>query len=118
MNIDLKQLTDCELIERAALAAALGKPYEWGGWPDPKKPAFINEQNDIVFFDPLTDDGDALRLAIKLDMALDLDEHPRATTPWAESMWADFPPAEDKAAAVRRCIVSAAAALADNQGKV
>lgn len=98
------------LLEDAARAA--GIELVWSTEPD----LHPRRKDSYATWNPLTDDGDALRLAIALDMALDLDEHPRATTPWAdESMWAPFPTTEDKAANVRRCIVRAAAALADQQ---
>jgi hypothetical protein len=93
-------MTDKELLELAAKAAGLEvvtpTMLKYGQW------------------NPLTDDGDALRLAVKLDMSVDVDfyesssyayasDSPRV---WAVEVWRD-----DKCAATRRAITRAAAEI-------
>lgn len=96
--------TDRELLELAAKAA--GIPYKalphsgscWGKW------------------DPLNDDSDALRLAVKLSMSVDIDEHEDSTYAYAGDqprvyameLWQG-----NKDAATRRAIVRAAAAIGE-----
>jgi hypothetical protein len=63
-------MTDRELLELAAKAA--GMPHQWcDAWNTMAKP----RPDGGFFFDkvwnPLTDDGDALRLAVKLRIAVD-----------------------------------------------
>jgi len=57
-------MTDKELLELAAKAAGLTN--WWDGWHDEGR-----ETGD--YWNPLTDDGDALRLAVKLDMDIVFD---------------------------------------------
>jgi hypothetical protein len=57
-------MTDKELLELAAKAAGYKRKYyeylgEWG---------MIDDDPDSGWWNPLTDDGDALRLAVKLRM--------------------------------------------------
>lgn len=97
-------MTDQELLELAAKAA--GVHVQWkevygrfachehdGGWG--------------AFFDPLTDDGDALRLAVKLRMELGFEGD---NVVFADGNFSEFL-SEDPAAATRRAIVRAAAFL-------
>ena len=60
-------MTDRELLERAAKAAGI----EHGGWLD-YHPRFHNGCFLVkgTPWNPLTDDGDALRLAVKLSMQI------------------------------------------------
>jgi hypothetical protein len=98
-------MTDRELLERAA--RTIGLTLVWSTEPDmPPRRA-----DTYDYWTPLTDDGDAFRLMVKLQMTVEADEHPRATIPWQESAWAPFPLVEDADATVRRCIVLAAAML-------
>jgi hypothetical protein len=97
-------MTDRELLERAAKAA--GVEYEnllsHGKW------------------NPLTDDGDALRLAVELSLTVDIG-HSRYTEVWgypgkdtqceAVEVQEPFKGAENVGAATRRAIVRAAAAM-------
>ena len=57
--------TDLELLELAAKAAGIFEMLEWFE----KENCFVK---DNVVWNPLTDDGDALRLAVKLKLALDI----------------------------------------------
>lgn len=57
--------TDRELLELAAKAAGID------GWLDPNETLFIRAKDDAhgcAIWNPLTDDGDALRLAVDLDI--------------------------------------------------
>ena len=97
-------MNDRELLEFAAKAAEIDVHT-------------IEDADGVVHWDgwkPLTDDGDALRLAVKLDMSVDVDfyesssyayagDSPRV---WAVELWRD-----DKGAATRRAIVRAAAEI-------
>ena len=84
-------MTDRELLEAAAKAA--GHDLNWSGTD-----CWLSEEGESVkHWSPLTDDGDALRLAVKLKMIVDCDDEP--SNP-------------DRYAAARRAIVRAAAALA------
>jgi hypothetical protein len=94
-----------DLTARAARAA--GIELLWSSEPDLKP----RRKDTMQTFAPLDDDGDAFRLMVQLQMTVEADEHPRATTHWAESVWAPFPLVEDTAATIRRCIVGAAASL-------
>ena len=99
--------TDRELLELAAKAAGIpwveGGPSRmgWAGW------------------NPLTDDGDALRLAVKLDIDLireSLDDVPSTPTHVKAQSWdLEFSASEalgdDPYAATRRAIVRAAAEI-------
>ena len=58
-------MTDRELLELAAKVA--GIEGEWMQDEDGGMPYLHNWENGCVF-DPLTDDGDALRLAVKLNL--------------------------------------------------
>ena len=63
-------MTDRELLEMSAEAAG----FEWRWYVAPVGQLFQIKQRDIwVFWTPLTDDGDALRLAVKLDFRIDVD---------------------------------------------
>jgi len=63
----MTEQTDRELLEMAAKAA--GIRIEWDGPPDKWQPMYY-EGKTYHAFDPLTDDGDALRLAVKLEIDL------------------------------------------------
>lgn len=90
-------MTDRELLEMAAKAANYPANYE---------------TSLGRFWNPLTDDGDALRLAVKLNMAVDI----RKGEPWTDAVAACGLNCRehhngDPSAATRRAIVRAAAAI-------
>jgi hypothetical protein len=101
-------MTDKELLELAAKAA--GYKIELWGSPDycshrTSPVAFINADKRLwEEWNPLTDDGDALRLAVRLKL---LDEHAGFTYVLAEEHLLTA----DKDAATRRAIVRAAAEI-------
>jgi hypothetical protein len=108
-------MTEKELLEMAAKAAGYvshGYGELFGGSPC----LYLQEADFTGMWAPLTDDGDALRLAVKLDMSVDVDfyesssyayasDSPRV---WAVEVWRD-----DKCAATRRAITRAAAAIGE-----
>jgi len=97
-------MTDKELLELAAKAA--NQPIEF---TDGVPVAFIKD--GVVFppWNPLTDDGDALRLAALLEIDLEFDGHK------VRALTGEFAAREesgsDRCAAIRRAIVRAAAAI-------
>ena len=103
-------MTDCELLELAAKSAGI-----------PIKPDFAERydyyMSDKLMWSPLTDDGDALRLAVKLRIqvtpgtynkdefsAYNGERHAEAHEWYA-------PGVQDECAATRRAIVRAAAEI-------
>ncbi|MDB5975195.1 MAG: hypothetical protein JWR07_1955 [Nevskia sp.] len=116
--------SDRELLEKAAKAA--GYNYTEFAAPDELSPdgwgfvRFLKGQH-VVFWNPLTDDGDALRLAVKLHMRVEISEQDQATTAFVpgavQGYGCDFS-AGGKEAATRRAITwAAAAALGEQQSK-
>lgn len=115
--------TDRELLEWAAKAAEL---KEWG-WMADTLTHVVN--NQFVFWEPLTDDGDALRLAVKCRIELDhshaQDQHRYvcASRRGCEMMYAPVSAVEEiedegqTLAATRRAIVRAAASIGQQKGE-
>jgi hypothetical protein len=118
------QMTDRELLERAAQAA--GYKVRWHHiWE-----CFVHDQPNIIsgkdrhIWVPLEDDGDTLRLAVKLDISI----RQKFAMVIAEYPWVDEEfnnrkvlcegVLDDRYAATRRAVVRAAVATADNQGGV
>lgn len=92
--------SDRELLEMAAKAIGLTLRYNYLGWRDANQP-----------WNPLTDDGDALRLAVKLDISL-LGDFPQNIVVVAFDARRIIEKYDgDKYAATRRAIVRAAAAI-------
>ena len=117
-------MTDRELIEKAARAAGktLGS-FADGGEAD--RYGECAAWDGLDWWNPLADDGDALRLAVKLRLDISIfhdgsvcvsattDEDPFGVE-LADEMAADH--RGDSCAATRRAIVRAAAAVADAAG--
>jgi hypothetical protein len=94
-------MTDREMLELAAKAA--------GEWPSPEPFEHV-----LSRWNPLTDDGDALRLAVKLDLQI----HPSGDEIWVSNPAASLAEdvvfetyRDDPYAATRRAIVRAAAII-------
>ena len=89
------KMTDRELLELAAKAAGIECEIEGfsGG-----RCFGTNQYNEIVF-DPLADDGDALRLAVKLELEMYFGDDEDGT-----SVHVGYAAAPDSAAMVRYCI--------------
>ena len=87
-------MTDRELLEYAAKAAGMDIEWQPCGW--------AHDNNTGCEWNPLTDDGDALRLAVKLSLLCDHDVQYAPVNVWE---------GEDPYAATRRAIVRAAAEM-------
>ena len=97
-------MNDKELLELAAKAAGYDKTRtcvdEWF-W-------VLTDDNDWHPWNPLSDDGDALRLAVKLSLLFDLPEiYESVRALYYEELNNDLRPSE----ATRRAIVRAAAEI-------
>ena len=99
-------MNDKELLELAAKAARLPEC----GWMGP---VFVYvKDNAFVDWDPLTDDGDALRLAVKLSMSLEKVVSSRGSA-WIADHRAEEVVGTDSSATARRAIVRAAASIGE-----
>ena len=110
-------MQDRELLELAAKAAGLnfhGHRADHGN-------CYVSTTGDIddwFVWSPLTDDGDALRLAVRLELCIEFgsceDDAPVVYCGRAMDRrdWPRYPNFPDSGAATRRAIVRAAAALA------
>lgn len=117
-------MTDIELVEMAAKAAGIKYDQE-SAKPHPKSDMWFGlwllfdrepSEYDRRYWNPLADDGDALRLAVKLGMVVYIDTHPEGrkcteakSETFAEGGIAIFNHGSDPYAATRRAIVLAAA---------
>lgn len=107
-------MTDRELLERAAKAAGLAE-FQYIN----NRPAYRFQRTgmqDWKPWNPLTDDGDALRLAVKLQLSIHTCDAAESMSSWAcsaEPMYVDESEShgDDPYAATRRAIVRAAAAI-------
>ena len=99
-------MTDQELLERAAKAAGID-----GFWVD----AGLNVGSNAtpILWNPLTDDGDALRLAVKLHMDFTLSGRHAAVAQAGINAIGQECCNGDPEAATRRAIVRAAAAIGE-----
>lgn len=107
---------DRELLEQAAKAAGI----KWTKWCDinngslqvPKDPV-PESANPFHYWNPLTDDGDALRLAVKLGLLFKymIDRYELFMRFYCEELDNDLKPSE----ATRRAIVRAAAEIGKEQ---
>ena len=107
-------MTDRELLELAAKAAGMEvrKPMKYRDELESKD----QNTNEFFWWAPLTDDGDALRLAVKLKMSVNyLEAHPKGYEPARVSINNGYGIVEvihnDPYAATRRAIVRAAAEI-------
>ena len=102
-------MTDKELLSLAAKAARL-EPNGVYGW---------KYEGDDCIWNPLTDDGDALRLAVKLKMNVEIDfdrvDVWLTSNETTEYLY-DNPEPTDPYAATRRAIVRAAAEIGRSMG--
>ena len=95
-------MTDRELLELAAKAIGLPEC----GWMGP---AFVYvKDNTFIDWDPLTDDGDALRLAVKLSLDIHVDSNLTEVIYLDATTEAHL---NDPYAATRRAITRAAAEI-------
>ena len=99
-------MTDRELLELAAKAVGM----KWGG------DEFYDKHGPLCGWNPLNDDGDALRLAVKLEIELSsaYDAGMNAYAGYSiddDMKYVIEPTGEDRYAATRRAIVRAAAEI-------
>ena len=103
-------MNDRELLKLSAKAAGIDARYS-----EEYNQFFVD--NDVIgsFFvwNPLTDDGDALRLAVKLELEICFNNQEEGTTVWCPAIgdWLPEPHNDDPYAATRRAIVRAAAEI-------
>jgi hypothetical protein len=103
--------TDKELLELAAKAAGYDTLGFWH-----EKLGYLWD-GEVWSFDPLEDDGDALRLAVKLGLTVRMSKHKHATEVWGVDEWGTIGYQEhkgDPSKATRRAIVRAAAEIGEN----
>ena len=102
-------MTDRELLELAAKAAEICIAWDFDG----PELATKDGRSTSFTWNPLTDDGDALRLAVKLRMNLNREETWGLTSAWCEGLDSGFgfDHNDDPYAATRRAIVRAAAEI-------
>lgn len=107
--------TDKEMLELAARAVDIETNKAGDG-----NQTYCYDRRDCVYknWDPLNNDGDALRLAVDLDIDLsfDADNGTIQAAYWINSMnfaWKEELTVGDKHAATRRAIVRAAAAIGE-----
>ena len=111
-------MSDRELLELAAKAAGIDYKHDNADWKHDDHCAFW-DYDDLCTcgarWNPLTDDGDALRLAVKLRMRVDMAEGDEwiCVNNWATEYYLAVtdPYATDPLAATRRAIVRAAAEI-------
>jgi hypothetical protein len=103
---------DRELMTRAAKAADLAI----GGW-NASHGGFATREYEMAssgYWNPLADDGDALRLAVRLGLQIVTSgTNVMQATDYRTGAYGDAPIGESRYAATRRAIVSAAASLAE-----
>lgn len=110
--------TDKELLELAAKAAGIEHP---GGDHSIANDGRLWDCNGLRWWNPLTDDGDALRLAVKLELSQLFDSMPDGLIveigiPWHDTLFNTIftePIGKDKYSATRRAIVRAAASIGE-----
>lgn len=108
--------TDRELLELAA--KAVGIELKWGVEAAGEYPYYTLPRTGFYLvhhaWNPLLDDGDALRLAVKLRMSVDCDDYANMVMVYTAGGASSFDEAiedNDPYAATRRAIVCAAAEI-------
>lgn len=101
-------MTERELLELAAKAAGIELDFSVRG---DNPPYYVNERGGHSSFNPLTDDGDALRLAVKLGMEVWQSATDSAAIADLLEKPSREPHEADPYAATRRAIVRAAAEI-------
>jgi len=108
-------MTDRELLELAAKAAGMKlDKWKWYNTLTPKFVLMVNDEPTSNWWNPLTDDGDALRLAVKLKMGISIPVHRTIKADVITFLNCNVSAREegdDPYAATRRAIVRAAAEI-------
>lgn len=109
-------MSDREMLELAAKAA--GYDFRWGDierfgndFVDCTDLAYIVDGASLVYWDPLADDGDALRLAVKLRLEFEWWKNGISANHASTPVMPIEHVGDDPCAATRRAIVRAAAEL-------
>ncbi len=112
-------MTDRELLEKAAKAAGLGEVWYLDGSDTPYVgPRYeIGQPVRYSTFQPLTDDGDALRLAVRLALNVAPSGTYTAVNRFGRNEFVSESFGADPYAATRRAIVRAAASIGESHGK-
>jgi len=101
-------MIDRELLEKAAKAAGIIVDFQCTQWGK------FWAGTEVGFWNPFTDDGDALRLAHGLNVPVSIDISKGLTTVSSWDFEIDEPHGNDPLAATRRAIVRAAAAIGES----
>lgn len=102
-----KELSDRELLKLAAKAAGI-KGIVVGS----AAPSVLYESDGVaIYWDPLTNDGDALRLAVKLGLLVDADVDSAYCCTGSFEVSEEYATSTNPYAAIRRAIVRAAAEI-------
>lgn len=113
MTPTTKPMDDRELLELAA--KAYRDPSVKPGQPEFTRWIGHNEDlgcDVLVPWNPLTDDGDALRLAVKVNLHFSALNHSAIASHDSSLVYVQIEYGDDKCAATRRAIVRAAAEIA------
>ncbi len=109
-------MDDRTLLELAAKAAGLVNASYFAGTDKYKEGVWFDYEFGRACFNPLTDDGDALRLAVKLRLEIDIHHTGIAVrTPTGVKILIYAEDNPDACAATRRAIVRAAAAIGESK---
>lgn len=110
--------TDREMLELAAKAAGVESAICYDAYPEDGFPTAYAKVGKGKYWNPLTDDGDALRLAVKLSMRISIGDagvmaYYDGVKYAFDSCYLEYHSdgRQTKAEATRRCIVSAAAEI-------
>jgi hypothetical protein len=106
-------MTDRELLEKAAKAAGMNL-HEYGG---AFYTHYVDHRDSCASWNPLTDDGDALRLAVKLRLCLFLEIPRIGIGPMLNGPEVYVDDGDDEMAATRRAITRAAASLGEQHDR-
>jgi len=102
-------MTDRELLELAAKAAGIESLW----WTKDSNKLFQRNGGEQKPWNPLTDDGDALRLAVKLGLFIQINSGSATAWKWRGENWYEQASdnADDMSATTRRAITRAAAEI-------
>jgi hypothetical protein len=117
-------MTDREVLELAAKAAGFGDPQIcWTESEYPPKSGkqgalwnYVGHMDTAELWNPLTDDGDALRLAVQLGLFIQINSGSATAWKWRGENWYEQASdnADDMSATTRRAITRAAAEIGRN----
>lgn len=114
-------MSDRELLELAAKAAGYQFSTSMRSFSQPPVPVILAESGRWKQWDPLHDDGDALRLAVKLNLDVQIDFNEEEAKVYIYGGWVGDGIEEelgelDRYQATRRAITRAAAEIGRQMG--